>query len=366
MIERFIILKSNDPRPPDERIIFCDGAGGRLFRSETDIELSHWRPNRTPAAFRAGTSTEICLKFLDRPVPGNWTAACNNHLDVDGLLSVYALVHSRHALEHRQTLVEAAEMGDFWGWGEPAAQRLFQGLTQLMNARSEAGVATQAVYAEAFDRTPGLIAGTDPDTPAIEASLEPLRRASGWIDKGTVRRSLLNERFAHYEVPASIVGDAVEAAIYIPGFNEAISPAALFWPQARARFDAQRVCLVSSQTGADCYYDLWFPGYLWADTANLWTIDGLHYHDGMERYDLHHPRLAAAIARLQQIETAPGTWTLAGGAAPRSADLMSSFPVVLRFLAVDGRPLPSKIPPDAAAGELANAFAERDAGQQRS
>src|SRR5690554_1207565 len=129
MINRFEIMSKRSPRPEGEAIIFCDGTGGDWFRPETDLELSHWRPNRTPKEYRAGTSTEICFRFLDTPRPGDWTAAVNNHVDVDGILSVYALVHSEHALQHRGTLIQAAEMGDFWEWGEPPAQRLFQGLT---------------------------------------------------------------------------------------------------------------------------------------------------------------------------------------------------------------------------------------------
>ena len=32
-------------------------------------------------------------------------------------------------MTHRQTIVEAADLGDSWGWRESPAQRLFQGLT---------------------------------------------------------------------------------------------------------------------------------------------------------------------------------------------------------------------------------------------
>ncbi len=128
MIDRFEVIDYDASRPEAERILFCDGTGGKLFQPETDLELSHWRPNGTPAEYRAGTSTEICFRFLDNPRPGTWTAAVNNHVDVDGILSVYVLVHSEQALKHRQTIIQAAEMGDFWGWGEPPAQRVFQGV----------------------------------------------------------------------------------------------------------------------------------------------------------------------------------------------------------------------------------------------
>jgi hypothetical protein len=57
--------------------------------------------------------------------------AVNNHVDVDGILSVYVLVHGNHALAHRPAIIEAAEMGDFWGWGGVPAQRVFQGITHM-------------------------------------------------------------------------------------------------------------------------------------------------------------------------------------------------------------------------------------------
>jgi len=55
MIDRFEIVTSASARPKAERIIFCDGTGGSLYQPETDLELSHWRPNKTPANYRAGT-----------------------------------------------------------------------------------------------------------------------------------------------------------------------------------------------------------------------------------------------------------------------------------------------------------------------
>jgi len=71
MIDRCEIVTHDSPRPDVERIVFCDGTGGGISRPETDLELSHWRPNKTPAKYRAGTSTEICFRFLDAPGPAH-------------------------------------------------------------------------------------------------------------------------------------------------------------------------------------------------------------------------------------------------------------------------------------------------------
>jgi hypothetical protein len=318
--------------------------------------LSHWRPNRTPPAYRAGTSTEICFRFLDAPLPGDWTVAVNNHLDVDGILSVYTLVHSPTALRRRREIIEAAEMGDFWGWGSPPAQRLFQGLTRLMKERSGAEVSTQAIYDEAFRRIPSLLDGTDPESPDIEASLAPLHQNVEWVEKGTITRSALGDRFSHYVIPSSVVAGDLERALRVPKFNEVISPAILYWPQARARWDAERMCLVSTESPAGWYHDLWFPGYLWADTENLWTLPGMHHCDGMEVYDLTNSRLLSAVNDLQHHETAVGTWVAGNEGSPFYDLVQGAFPLAARFVDGGGHPTPSSLSRERVAARLSAAF----------
>ena len=357
MTDRFEIIDHESPRPEADRIIFCDGTGGDLFRPETDLELSHWRPNRTPAEYRAGTSTEICFRFLEHPRPGSWTAAVNNHVDVDGILSVYALVHGEHALAHRRTIVEAAEMGDFWGWGEPPAQRVFQGVTRLMNS----GLKGKAVYDEAFRRIPALIDGTDPEVPEIEASLAPLRRGVELVEQGKIPRSLIGSRLAHYVVLQDLAGDDDARASYVPGFNEAISEKAVLWPQVRSRWDAERICLVSIERNAGWFHDLWFPGYLWADTAGKWIVPGMTYHDGMASFDLDNSGLISAFEELQRQEAASGRWALGGTQLPFSAELQDQFPLAGRFLSEQGLAATSRLSPDQAAKAIEE-FLAREPG----
>ncbi|MGD9722928.1 MAG: DUF6687 family protein [Pirellulales bacterium] len=357
MINRFLILDHDASRPAAEHVVFCDGSGGGQFREGTDVDLSHWRPNRTPARYRADTSTEICFRFLDHPLPAEWTLAVNNHLDVDGMLSVYVLIHSRHALAHRRAIVQAAEMGDFWSWGEPPAQRLFQGLTRLMNQRVSVGQATQRIYEEAFQRIGPLIEQSDPDSHEIERSLAPLRDGVRLVEEQAIRRTQLADRFAHYVIPSAVVGGAVERATYIPKFNERVSPKALLWPQARAKWDDQRVCLVSAETRDGWHHDLWFPGYLWADVENRWLIPGLSYRDGMESYDLDLPPLALAIEQLNAAEGGTGRWTIGAGAFMFNSTIQSQFPVAARVLGDDGQPAASKLDPDSVAATLLPAFA---------
>ena len=356
MIERFLILDHEKPPADAGRIIFCDGAGGEAFREDCDLDLSHWRPNRTPKPYRADTSTEICFRFLDRPVEADWTLAVNNHLDVDGMLSVYTLVHSRHALAHRRTIVQAAEMGDFWSWGEPPAQRLFEGLTDLMNRGTRDGQTPQAVYEEAFRRIPALIDRTDPDSSEIEMSLEPLRTGVRMVEQEAIRRRERCPRFAQYVMPKSVVRDDIEQATYIPKFNERISDKALLWPHARARWDDQRVCLVSVETARGWHHDLWFPGYLWADVEDRWTMPGMHYRNGMESYDLNLPLLDRAIEQLTRAERGAGHWTIGSGAFMFNSMIQSQYPVVARVLDAQGHPVASQLEPELVADTLLPAF----------
>jgi hypothetical protein len=350
MVERFEIVDSTSSRPQAERIIFCDGTGGRMFQPAIDLELSHWRPNQTPAEYRAGTSTEICFRFHDEPRPGNWTVAVNNHVDVDGILSVYVLLHSQHAVAHRQTIIDAAEIGDFWGWGDYPAQRVFQGVTRLMNSSEEG----KAVYAEAFRRIPALIEGTDPEAPQIEVSLAPLRRGCEQVEQGQIARSLINERFVHYIIPLAISGDDDQRAAYSPEFNEEISVKAFLWPQVRARWDSERMCLVSTERKSGWFHDLWLPGYLWADTEGLWRVPGLRYHNGMTSYDLDNAGLIATFEQLQRQESATGKWALGGTKLPFGNELQSRFPLVGRFVDDQGQSAVSGL----SAELVANTFGE--------
>lgn len=348
LIDHFEIVGKGSARPGEGPIIFCDGTGGSMFRPDSDLELSHWRPNTTPCQYRAGTSTEICFRFLDNPLSGRWTVAVNNHVDVDGILSVYVLVHREHALAHRRAIVEAAEIGDFWGWGEPPAQRVFQGITRLMNSSDDG----REIYAQAFRRIPALIDGTDAAAADLDQSLLPLRRGVELVEQEKISRRLIGDRLAHYVVPLGIAGDDDHPAAYCPEFNEAISDCAVLWPQVRAKLDRERMCLVSNERKQGWFHDLWFPGYLWADTEGLWQAPGLTYHDGMASYDLNDRRLLAVFDDLQRRESAPGQWALGGTSLPFGSEMQDRFPLAGRFLDEQGQAAVSRLSPAEVAGAL--------------
>ena len=103
-----------------------------------------------PSAFAAGPSGKTIVSLGTAtpgggfPVYGDAVTATINEIDAslavrpqntkgsaenvplleEGKLDI-ALVQGEAALVHRRTLVQAAEMGDFWAWGDEPAQALF-------------------------------------------------------------------------------------------------------------------------------------------------------------------------------------------------------------------------------------------------
>lgn len=341
MIDRFEIIEHGASRPDADRLLFCDGTEAGIFRPDNDLELSHWRPNHTPAEYRAGTSTEICFRFVDNPRDGHWTAAINNHIDVDGILSVFVLVHSQLAIEQRATIVAAAEIGDFWGWGDVAAQRLFQGMTLWMRQPQD----PRDIYLRAFERIPAWIDGSDPDSDDIDESLAPLREQRALIERGAITRRELADHLSHYVIPSELAGDGDDRAAYVPAFNEAISTRALLWPQVRARWDRESICLVSTERPDGWFHDIWFPGYLWADTKGWWQPLAVHF-EGMKSYRLEDPGWIQAFEWLQREEAAEGHWSLGGSDLPWGRAMQEQFPLVGRFLDGQGRSAVSKLKPE--------------------
>jgi hypothetical protein len=165
-----------------------------------------------------------------------------------------------------------------------------------------------------------------------------------------------DNRLVQYVVPLGVAGDDDAQASYAPEFNEAISGKGVLWPQVRAQWDAERVCLVSVERATGWFHDLCFPGYLWADTEGRWLVPGLTYHDGMSSYEIDHSPLIAALKELQTLESAAGHWGFGGTSLPFGQELQSAFPVVGRFLSDEGQPAASELTPDRVATTLIGVF----------
>jgi len=303
----YYILGSKAKRPESKCTLFVDGTADKNFKEGIDQELSHWIPNRTQAQYKAGTSTESCYKFLDANKSLPYDLVINNHLDIDGLLSVFVLAYPNFALKHRADICKAAKAGDFWAWSEGKALHLFQELTLLNQKLSKDKKDLQKAFEECFALLLKIL--EEPTQTSNAHSI--LNHQFELVKDDKIKRAVLTNRFASYFVPQSLTQDKLETFLVIPGFNEPITEGLSFWPQVRNSIDEEKIQLVGIESENGVYYDLWYPGYVWADTESLWRPNGLILPEKMEdAYRIDRPDVSKAIAELNAIETGPCIWTL--------------------------------------------------------
>lgn len=345
---RYHIAERNDTMPASAHTVYCDGSGGDAFRPSADIELSHWIPNRTPTRYKADSSTEICLKFITDPPDHEFDLVVNNHVDVDGILSAYVLLNADSALADYEVLVKAAEIGDFSSWGNESALILFQGLTLLMDDLEKKKAASQVIYGQCMDAVPDLLKNSGELAPAARKSLEGLYDSLRYIESGAIRRVGQHAHFVRWEIPKKLSAERLEAALYVPYINEAVSTKCLLWPQARARVDEQKISLISVEGDGGWFHDVWYPGYSWAETPDRWRPTDITSAEP----------LRTAIAELAKAERNPGRWWTADELSLSGQQRGRPFPIVASFLSGYNQPTVSSITPDRAAGILSNASYE--------
>jgi hypothetical protein len=105
--------------------LIVDGAA----QEDTVLTLSHWPGSDSPAEFRADTSTEMVLNYLNTPGASKRYApkvrvVSNNHFDEDGLCGVWAMLNHKAALQRRDLLVDVATAGDFGRYRRPQAAKV--------------------------------------------------------------------------------------------------------------------------------------------------------------------------------------------------------------------------------------------------
>lgn len=322
----FYIIGSTTPKPTSRCTIFVDGTADEGFREGTDIELSHWIPNRTPEKYKARTSTEICFNFLEDKKAAPYDLVINNHFDIDGLLSVFVLAYPTIAVQNRDILSDASQTGDFWAWSNGQALKIFQELTLFYKDLQSSTVNLQEVYERCFELILHILHNTD-ETSKAQTILE---EQALLITQGKIQRYEISPRLAAYYVPHDIAHRNEEAFLAIPRFNEPISNRIAFWSQVRNRWDKEKIQLVGIETQHGSHYDLWYPGYSWADTKGLWRAPGLSLPEKAGEFQsLHWPELSNIIQKLNKLETGPCEWQLFPGLHPFSTQTHTrEFPVI--------------------------------------
>ena len=347
------ITRSAAARPPSARTIFCDGGVDATYRPDVDLELSHWIPNTTPARYKASTSTEICMRYVDAADDANFDLVVNNHVDVDGVLSTFVLLHPQISLRHRDTIVQAAEMGDFAAWGDTPAQYLCQSLLLHIADLQAMHLDAQDIYLRCYQRVHAVLSGERPNE--CNLAVAALRTSVDNIAHNIIARTPVTSRLTQYVVPTELAERDLSAALFSPRFDTPLSASAWLPPNARAKFDRERAQLVSIQTRNGNYHDLWYPGYAWAETVGWWQPPGLQSTGNSNRHVVDYPPLTAAATTLQQQETADGQWTLARELSPFATVPGRNFPIVLSFMRADQSAI-SALSPSFVANTLTSVF----------
>lgn len=313
-------------KPRSTKTIYVDGTAGNDFRATVDIELSHWLPNRTEERYKAGTSTEICFKYLDANPSIDYDLVVNNHLDVDGVLSVFVLAYPTMAQQFRTELINAAEIGDFWAWGEGKALKLFQMLSLLFEKCERADISLQDAYKRCFSLIIKILQHANNNTQAQRI----LIKQQDDIKHGSILREMLNNGLVSFHIPKKTHHGNVQKYLTLANANEPISNRLGLWPQVRNCLDAEKLQLISIETDYGNHYELMVPGYLWADTKGLWLPPGFNAAKDMRELNtLHWPKLRMLVDHLNKHERGKCRWHLFDGFNFANTLNHRNFPVIL-------------------------------------
>jgi hypothetical protein len=227
----------------DVPTIGCDG-----LVPGAALDLTHWQGNRTPARFKADTSTEIALNFAKSPEAAKqWDRAVviNNHFDTDGILSIWVLLDPERAIPCRELLIAAAEAGDFDEW--PAVERGIW-LDAAIRALGTSSGDDAAAYRAVLPQLPDLIGRLDERQDLWGEEWDALLASVTALEAGRLRAErfgalgLLIHGRGEPEAPGPLL-----ARRFLPGAARYL----LAWERGGGRFD----------------YRYERPRYAWADTV---------------------------------------------------------------------------------------------------
>lgn len=337
----FYIDGSHDQKPTSARTLYVDGTANNDFRQGVDVELSHWRPNQTEERYRAGTSTEICFKYLQYNRDIDYDLVINNHIDVDGVLSVFTLTHPTVALMYKDILIGASEAGDFWAWAEGKTLKLFQLLSLLFEKLDASNISLKESYQRCFALISRILQNSNNNTQAEKILLQQY----SLVEEGKIIREELNQRIVSYHIPKNTVQGHGEKYLRTAKFNEPISERLAFWPQVRNRRDAQKMQLVSVEEENSVHYELWIPGYCWADTKGLWQPPGLIPTKRMgDVSQLRWENLAKIVAELNAQEQNECHWNLFPSFNFGNTVNPRDFPIILSTINKNDLQIGSRLP----------------------
>lgn len=150
--------------------------------AHTVLTLSHWPHAGSPAWTQADSSAEMVFRYLDHPErhhPGV-DVVSNNHVDQDGLVSVFALIAPQEALDRRARLVDLARAGDFGTFSSRDAARAAIAIDHWPGATYEELLERVTELVDHVERFRDLWADEDA---ALTAGLEALAAGTVTIEE---------------------------------------------------------------------------------------------------------------------------------------------------------------------------------------
>jgi hypothetical protein len=338
------------PLPQVDLRIFVDNTSPH-YRDGQDLELSHWNPNNTPERFLADTSTEIVLNYLTLVGAPKDGLVINNHLDVDGILSVFALLNQDLALLHRDLLLGAAETGDFWAFSGKASLSLYQSLVTLCDSQKSKGEDEASIYESCFQVLPELI-----EKAYHKSEIGLVNKSVNLVREGSIERHCWHRRFVSFVILEAVHKGDLERALHVTEFNASLNDGCLLRGVVRNRRDADRVQLVSVEGEKGWYHDLYYPGYMWAETIDRWRAPGFWEGESSNTWYFRYAPLDEALAIIRSLEQSKGTWQTVDELTPFEDGLGRGFPVVASFLDENDLPAESSIAPKDLARLLCEAY----------
>jgi hypothetical protein len=173
--------------------VIVDGAPN----AHTVLTLSHWPHSGTPPELADDLSAQIVFRYLDRPdLRAGADIVSNNHIDEDGLVSVWAMVNPEEAQRRRDLLIDVAAAGDFGTYRDRRAARIAFAISAYAEPDQSpigAELATldypdlvAALFAELLPQLGAICDGIDTRRPLWEAEDAILTESEAGLASGAV------------------------------------------------------------------------------------------------------------------------------------------------------------------------------------
>lgn len=261
----------------------------------TRLTLSHWPGSPTPAELLDDLSAQIAFRALERP---SWfegvDVVSNNHLDQDGLASVFALVDPEAARARRDRVIDVARAGDFATFADRDSMRSAMAIAALTDpARSPLD---PALFAGGYDEQCGRLYGA------------LLERCPALFDDVAATRSLWEHEDAHLEESLAAIDRGAVRLEEHPALDLVVVTVPDAWTQrVTSRFTVTREAALHPAAV-----------YARSDRLRVATLQGRSYRVEL-RYETWvmfrsrpvapRPDLRDLATRLDALETGGASWT---------------------------------------------------------